>query len=165
MQITRGYRTELDLNNKQITACKKHAGCARFAYNWGLRRKEEVYRQTGRSINAKALHRELNMLKQRDFPWIYECSKCAPQEALRDLDSAFKHFFRRCQQKKEGKWKGKLGYPKPKTKHKGLGSFRLTGSIHVYEQTIELPCLGRLRLKECGYLPNKWSTYLVNNRL
>jgi len=34
VQITRGYRTELDLNNKQITACKKHAGAARYAYNW-----------------------------------------------------------------------------------------------------------------------------------
>jgi len=34
VQITRGYRSELDLNNKQITACKKHAGAARYAYNW-----------------------------------------------------------------------------------------------------------------------------------
>ncbi len=73
MQITRGYRTELDLNNEQITACKKHAGCSRFAYNWGLARKQEVYKQTGRSISAMELHRELNALKQTDFPWMYEC--------------------------------------------------------------------------------------------
>ena len=46
MQVTRGYRTELALNNKQITACKKHAGAARYAYNWGLKRKQEVYQQT-----------------------------------------------------------------------------------------------------------------------
>ncbi len=153
MQITRGYRTELDVNDQQITLCKKHAGCARFAYNWGLTRKQEVYKTTGRSISAIELHRELNVIKQTDFPWMYQCSKAAPQEALRDLDKAFKHFFRRYQLKKEGKWKGKLGYPKFKTKRKGLGSFRLTGSIHVYEQAIDLPCLGRLRLKECGYLP------------
>ena len=55
--------------------------------------------------------------------------------------------------KKEGKWKGKVGYPQFKTKRRGLGSFRLTGSIHVYEKAIELPRLGKLRLKECGYLP------------
>lgn len=30
----RGYTTELDLNHAQITACKKHAGCVRFASNW-----------------------------------------------------------------------------------------------------------------------------------
>ena len=38
----RGYKTELDLNDKQITACLKHAGCARKAYNWGLARKQEA---------------------------------------------------------------------------------------------------------------------------
>ncbi len=85
MQITRGYRTELDLSNKQITACKQHAGAARYAYNWGLKRKQEVYQTTGRSISAMELHRELNHLKQTALPWMYECSKCAPQEALRDL--------------------------------------------------------------------------------
>jgi putative transposase len=75
MQITRGYRTELDLNNQQITACKKHAGVSRFAYNWGLTRKQEVYKQTGRSISAMELHRELNALKQTDFPWMYEVER------------------------------------------------------------------------------------------
>jgi len=38
--IQRAYKTELDLNNEQITACKKHAGAARWAYNWGLARKQ-----------------------------------------------------------------------------------------------------------------------------
>lgn len=153
MQITRGYRTELDLNNKQITACKKHAGVARYTYNWGLKRKQEAYQTTGRNISAMELHRELNRLKQTELPWMYEVSKAAPQEALRDLDQAMRNFFRRVQLKKEGKSKGPPGYPTFKTKRQGLGSFRLTGSIHVYEQAIELPRLGRLRLKECGYVP------------
>ncbi len=30
MHITRGYRAELDLNNKQITTCKQYAGAARY---------------------------------------------------------------------------------------------------------------------------------------
>jgi putative transposase len=80
-------------------------------------------------------------------------SKCAPQEALWNLDAAFQQFFRRCALKKQGKWKGKLGYPQFKTKKKGLGSFRLTGQIVVSEKTIVLPRLGRLRLKERKYLP------------
>ena len=84
---------------------------------------------------------------------MYDMSKCAPQEALRNLETAFVHFFRRCALKKQGKWKGKLGYPRFKTKKQGLGSFRLTGSIVVYPGAIQLPRLGRLRLKERGYLP------------
>jgi putative transposase len=93
--VYRAYKTELKLNNHQRTLCRKHAGCARFAYNWGLRRKIDEYQQTGKSPNAIALHRELNRLKPTDFPWMYEVSKCAPQEALRNLDQAFAHFFRR----------------------------------------------------------------------
>jgi putative transposase len=84
---------------------------------------------------------------------MYDVSKCAPQEALRNLDNAFSHFFRRCQLKKEGKLRGKVGYPQFKSKKRGLGSFRLTGSIVVFRDAIQLPRLGRLRLKERGYLP------------
>src|SRR5215831_14733056 len=121
--IQRAYKTELALNNEQATACRKHAGAARWAYNWGLTRKQEAYKATGKSPSAIDLHRELNALKKTELPWMYDVSKCAPQEALRNLDNAFAHFFRRCRHKQEGTFKGKLGYPQPKTKQHGLGSF------------------------------------------
>lgn len=153
MLVTRAYKTELALNKAQMTACKQHAGAARFAYNWGLKLKQERYKATGKSPSAIELHRELNTLKRTDLPWMYNVSKCAPQEALRNLDSAFAHFFRRWKLKQEGKWKGKLGYPQFKSKKQGLGSFRLTGSIAVFPDAIQLPRLGRLLLKERDYLP------------
>lgn len=153
MKIVRGYKTELDLNDRQRTACAKHAGAARFAYNWGLRRKIDAYEATGKSPTAIDLHRELNALKKTELAWMYEVSKCAPQEALRNLDQAFAHFFRRAELKKQGKLKGPVGFPRFKSRKAGLGSFRLRGSIHVFEDSIQLPRLGRLRLKERGYLP------------
>jgi putative transposase len=158
--IQRGYKVELDLNNLQITACKKHAGAARWAWNWGLQRKQEAYRATGKSPNAMELHRELNALKQTDVPWMYEVSKCAPQEALRHLDRAYDRFFDRVRRQKAGKYTGKLGYPRRKSKKRGLGSFRLTGSIVVFPDAIQLPRLGRVRLKERGYLPTSGAKVL-----
>jgi putative transposase len=151
--IQRAYKTELALNNEQITACKRHTGAARWAYNWGLQRKQEAYRATGKSPSAMELHRDLNALKQTAVPWMYAVSKCAPQEALRNLDTAFAHFFRRVQLKQQGKVRGKVGYPQRKTRKHGLGSFRLTGNIVVFSDAVQLPRLGRLRLKERGYLP------------
>ncbi len=153
MLVTRAYKAELDLTDKQATACKQHAGAARWAYNWGLARRQEAYKASKKSLNALDLHRELNMLKKTDVPWMYAVSKCAPQEALRNLDSAFSHFFRRWKLKQAGQWKGKLGYPQFKSKKQGLGSFRLTGSIAVFPDAIQLPRLGRLRVKEHDYLP------------
>ena len=154
MLVQRAYKTELDPNDRQMTACRQHAGAARWAYNWGLRIKQERYKATKRSPTAIELHRELNALKKTDVPWMYSVSKCAPQEALWNLDAAFQQFFRRCALKKQGTWTGTLGYPRFKTKKTGLGSFRLTGSIVVSATAIVLPRLGRLRLKEREYLPS-----------
>jgi putative transposase len=153
MIVKHGYKAELDLNNEQITLARKHCGAARWAYNYGLRRKQEAYKAGQKTPSATDLHREINALKKTEIPWAYEVSKCAMQEALRDLDNAFKHFFRKVALKKEGKWKGKCGYPKFKSKKKAIGGARFTGAIHVYPDAIQLPRMGMIRLKEHDYLP------------
>lgn len=141
MLINRAYRYELNPNVGQRVLLAKHAGAARFAYNWGLARRIELYQREGASTNAIAQHRELNALKKTDFPWMYEVSKCAPQEALRDLDRAFGNFFRGL--------KGGRPVGFPRFKKKGVGdSFRLTGAIRVMERAVQLPRLNRIRLKE-----------------
>ena len=152
MKILRAFKTELDLNNVQRTICARHAGATRFAYNWGLARKKEAFANGQKTPTAIDLHRELNALKKTQLSWMYEVSKCAPQEALRDLDNAFAHFFRRLKEKKAGKHV-KAGFPRFKSRRNGLGSFRLTGAIHVFEKAVQLPRLGVLCLKERGYLP------------
>jgi len=153
MNVIRGYKTELDPNNAQRTLLLKHAGCARFAYNWGLARKIATYKAGEKAPSAIDLHKELNALKPTQFPWMYEVSKCAPQEALRDLDTAYANFFRKVKTKKIGQLKGKVGFPKFKQKSKAIGAFRLTGSIKVFSGSVQLPRIGTLRLHEHGYIP------------
>jgi putative transposase len=153
MKIIRGFKTELDLNNRQKTLCLKHAGCARYAYNWALSKKQEAYKAGRKVPTAIDLHRELNTLKKTELSWMYQVSKCAPQEALRHVDRAYDNFFRKEKLRKQGKYKGKAGFPKFKSRKKGIGSFRLTGTIKVFSDAIQLPRLGHLRLKERDYLP------------
>ena len=138
----RAYKTELRLNNAQRTLCFKHAFAAIFGYNWGLARRIELYREKGETVNAISLHRELNKLKKTIYPWLYAVSKCAPQEALRDLDKAFANFFA-----------GRAGFPRFKSRKRTKMSFRLTGTIRIWDDRIQLPNLKRIRLKERGYLP------------
>ena len=151
--MLRAFKVELDPTNKQRTALVRHAGAARWAFNWGLRQKQEARAKGEKYPTAVDLHRELNALKlvpkeAGGVPWMYDVSKCAPQEALRNLDAAFKHFFRRC---KEGA--ARKGFPRFKSRKRGVGSFTLTGSIHVGEFGIQLPRLGVTRFKERGYAP------------
>jgi putative transposase len=163
MMIHRAYKVEIDPNNCQRTLLRKHAGAARWAYNWGLQRKISVYKETKKSPNNIALHRELNKLKKLSqeeggVPWMYQVSKCAPQEALRDLDKAYSNFFRRCK-----KGSGKKGFPRFKSKRKSSNNFRLTGTIKTVldGRYIQLPKLGRIKLKERGYLPEPSSSVKI----
>lgn len=141
MKIIKAYKYELNPNVAHRVLLAKHAGVARFAYNWGLARRMELYEKEKKSTNAIEQHRLLNSLKQAEFPWMYEVSKCSPQEALRDLDRAFKNFF---QAIKKG---AKTGFPKFK-KRGCRDSFRLTGTIKVFNKKIQLPRLGTINLKE-----------------
>lgn len=88
MIVRSAFKTELDLNYLQKTACARHAGAARFAYHWGLARKIEACQKGEKVPTAIDLHRELNVLKKGELAWMYKVSKCAPQEALRNLDQA-----------------------------------------------------------------------------
>ena len=152
------YRAEIRPTPRQRQALLQHAGNARWAYNWGLRQHRDAYEQwveAGKPPkwkgwpNAISLHRDLNVLKKADpedggVPWMYEASKAAPQEALRDLDRAFKNFL-----------SGRARYPRFKSRSRGIGGFRLTGTIKIDHRTIRLPVIGRVRFQpgERGYLP------------
>jgi len=155
VKINRAYRYEMKPNADQRILLAKHAGTARFAYNWGLARRITLYQEEKKSTNAMVQHRELNQLKQTEYPWMYEVSKCAPQEALRDLERAFKNFFAGL---KTGK---KAGFPK--FKKKGVhDSFRLTGSIKIKDKAVQLPRLGVIRLKEKSQTSGRILSATVN---
>jgi putative transposase len=148
MKVNCAYRYELKPNCAQRTHLAKHAGTARFAYNWGLGQRIALYNQHKKSTNAIEQHRVLNSLKETEFPWMYEVSKCSPQEALRDLDRSFKNFFRGIKQGQQ------IGFPVFKKKgHRE--SFRLTGTIKIEGKQVQLPCLGIIVLKETSKVKGK----------
>ncbi|MGD9394816.1 MAG: RNA-guided endonuclease TnpB family protein [Candidatus Thorarchaeota archaeon] len=94
-----------------------------------------------RFTDAMKQHKLLNSLKKDQFSWMYETSKCAPQEALRDLHRAFQNFYRGF---KSGK---RVGFPR--FKRRGVrDSFRLTGTIRFEGQKIQLPRIGKVKIKE-----------------
>jgi putative transposase len=152
------YKVEIQPTPTQRQSLLKHAGTARWAYNWGLAQHKKAYEQWVAVSKPKKwdgwksaidLHKELVVLKKTSIenggvPWMYESSKAAPQEALRNLDVAFKNFL-----------SGRARYPKFKSRKNGIGSFRLTGTIKADKKSIQLPIIGRVRIKpgDHGYIP------------
>jgi len=138
MRIMRGFRFELEPNRETVVSLKKHIGAARFAYNWGLARCKEALERGERVPSAFELSRMWNRWKRENAPWWVEVSKCAPQEAFRDLEQAFRN------------WRaGQSGFPRFKRK-KSMddNKARLRGSIRVFPRHIQLPRIGKVRVKE-----------------
>jgi putative transposase len=138
MRVTQAFRFELDPNCAARRALAQHVGAARFAYNWGLARCLQALEQGLPLPSAAQLHKEWNRWKRQHAPWWVEVSKCAPQEALRDLERAFRNWRQ-----------GRARRPRFKRK-KSLddNTARLTGSIGVYPRHVQLPRIGKVRTKE-----------------
>jgi putative transposase len=104
--------------------------------------RRKAYRRRGETPTAVELHRLLNRLKRTPrFAWPSEVSKCAPQEALRDLDRAYANYWR-------GRRRGRrVGVPRCKKRGRCPQRFRLTGAIRVQEGAVVLPRIG------CGGAP------------
>ena len=148
LNIIRGYKTELDLTNEQRTLMIRYAATSRFVYNWGLRRRIDHYKATGKALSYFDQINQFSADRDVLFPWANDVSSKVAMCALESLDKAFKNFFRR---RKKGDVQ--KGFPKFKSRKDGIGSFRTRESIHVDEGRIKLSCIGWLRLKEKGYIP------------
>ncbi|GGA37217.1 RNA-guided endonuclease InsQ/TnpB family protein [Okeania sp. KiyG1] len=134
----KSFKTKLKLNNQQKTILAKHAGVARHAYNWGLATCITEYEETKKRPSAITLHKRLVAEVKSINPWYYEVSKCAPQQALRDLERAFKNFLTIASR----------GFPKFKKKGR-KDSFYLEGSIKIFQGNyIQLPRIGVVKTYE-----------------
>ena len=136
------HRIALDLNNVQATYMSQAAGIARFAYNWALsewKKQYEAWKQDNSlpKPSQEALRRQLNSIKRKEFPWMLEVTKSAPQMAIIQLGQAFKNFFA-----------GRSRYPK--FRKKGMDDrFTITNDlIGIDGCRIRIPRLGWVRMRE-----------------
>ena len=148
VKVRQAYRFALEPSPAQERALRSHAGAARFAWNWGLAKCWERYEAERKWYSAMDLHKFWNAAKKADpaLAWWGENSKCAYQEAFRDLDRALREFVR----SKKGERKGRrLGFPKFKKRGRCRDSFRLTtGAMRCAGSTVTLPKLGEIRTHE-----------------
>lgn len=146
----KSYKIRLEPNNKQYTLLSQHCGVARHAYNVGLAYCNDLFNNGVKTPSAIDLHKWLVADIKKENPWYYESSKCAPQEALRNLEKAFKSFHR-LQKKSKYTLKDKNGNLKglPNFKKKGKkDSFYLEGAIKIENNHIKLPKIGLVKVSE-----------------
>ena len=173
--ICKGYKTELDPNNKQRTLLRQCVGTSLFVYNWALAEWEDWYAEGGRP-SAVSLCRYLNSIKGEEYPWMKDLPYAIVESATRNLKAAFKRYFKEkkdgtvakriAKLKAKGKWDARAarlakkkrwgykidpGYPQFKRRGKNE-SFQLR-NVRVERDRVRLTHIGWVRLKERGYIP------------
>ena len=147
MKVVQAYQFALDPTPAQERMLRSHAGAARFGWNWGLAKCRERYAAEGKWHSAAELHKLWNAEKKADpgLAWWPENSKCAYQEAFRNLDRALRDLVK----SRKGERKGRrLGFPRFKKRGRCRDSFRLTGVLRCSGSTVTLPRLGTLKTCE-----------------
>ncbi|HVS28566.1 MAG TPA: transposase [Solirubrobacteraceae bacterium] len=87
-----GFRYRLCPTVAQAGALARWCGCARAIYNAGLQQRRMAYGDCGASLGYNQQGTGLDDLK-RALPWLAEPHSDVLQQALRDLDRAYRNFF------------------------------------------------------------------------
>jgi putative transposase len=135
------YRYRLNPTVEQETLLHQFAGARRFVWNWALNRTIQHYQQTGKTLGFSALCAELTRLKQHpDTAWLRAMDSQSLQQALRDLASAYQHFFRRVRQGDKQK-----GFPKFKSRKTDTPRFRIPQRVELHAEAVAVPKIGMIR--------------------
>ena len=153
----KSVKVRLELNNKQRTMAFRHCGVARHAYNWGVDVCQKAFANGEKTPSAIDLHKKLVAEVKPANMWYYDSSKWSPQQALRNLEAAYKNFHRNQKQsgykklkqiRRDGKVVNVLeGLPQFK-KRGERDSFYLEAGIKVEGNRIKVPKFGWLKASE-----------------
>src|SRR6266571_7271199 len=152
--MNRSHVIRLNPTPEQEVYFRKASGVARHAYNWALARWKEA-RAEGKRVKMKDLKAEYNKIKGEQFPWCYEVTKCAPEQAFADLGQAFANYWRMKEAGTQPKLKHprkdgeEAGFPHFKSKKRDRHSFYLNNDkFRVDGHWILIPKLGKVNMTE-----------------
>lgn len=141
--MLKAFKTEIAPNNDQKSLIHQTIGTCRYVYNLYIEKNKEAQKQDNKFITGYDFSKWINNehAKSEEFKWIKHVSSKAVKQSIMNAEKAYKNFFKK-----------KAAFPRFKRKS-DYGSFYLIGTIHVERHLIQLPTLGKVKLKEKGYVP------------
>ena len=136
-----GYKYRIYPNKTQANLINKTLGSCRFVFNHFLAVRRDQWNANHQSVNYNQTSALLTELKRREETcWLKDADGVALQESLRNLDNAYKNFF-----KKRAK------YPRFKSKHSHSQSYRTrnqSNNVHFVNGKLKLPKIGLVKIKQ-----------------
>ncbi|MEU6207252.1 transposase [Micromonospora musae] len=132
-------------------------GCARVVFNDGLRLRQRAHEAGEKYISDGELSRRLITAAKAtpERAWLSEVSAVVLQQALADLNTAYRNFFNSITGKRKGR---KVAPPRFRSRKDNRQAIRFTKNsrFRVLDN-------GRLRLPKIGDLAVRWSRTLPSN--
>lgn len=128
--MLRAYKYRIYPTADQKILFAKTFGCCRFVYNWALNLKIEAYKSNNESLSNVYLTNRMKSELKQENEWLSEVNSQSLQSSLRNLDAAYKNFFRN----------KKVGFPRFKSR-KNNQSFHCLQhcSVDFAGSTISIP--------------------------
>lgn len=139
--MLKAYKYRIYPNNEQKIQIAKTLGCCRFVYNQTLGYRKQAYEKESKSVSKTDCNNYCNRELKKECKWLKEVDKFALTNAIYNMDSAYRKFF-----------KEHAGYPKFKSKHDNHKSYTTNftnGNIAVdFEKgKVKLPKLKEVKAK------------------
>ena len=142
--MIKSIKIRLSPTKEQEELMFQSVGIARFAYNWGLSKWEEMYKEGIKPSKAK-VRKEFNnsIRKNDDFKWLYNVSGQITAQAFADLEDAYKNFF-----------DGLAQRPKFKNKKKSKKSFYVRyDAIKFSNNRVNIEKIGKVKYSSNYKIP------------
>ncbi|MFF3897666.1 RNA-guided endonuclease InsQ/TnpB family protein [Streptomyces sp. NPDC001812] len=152
MQLRYNYRAYPDAAQRHALA--RAFGCARVVWNDCLRDRKEAHAARLPYVTSAELSRlRITQAKRTaERAWLADVSAVVLQQALRDLDTAYKNFFDSLTGRRRGR---KMGPPRYKSKKDTRQSIRLNSNAFSLQDdgTVYVAKVGNLKVKWSRRLP------------
>src|SRR5215469_3691578 len=144
------YNYRLDPQTRHRAAFGKAFGCARVVFNDALAAQEAAHQAGEPYVTHRDLSARLTAAKAtQERAWLTEVSSVVLQQALADLNAAYRNFFASINGTRKGP---KLGRPRFRSRKDQRQVIRFTANARFRV----LPN-GKLRLPKIGDVPVRWS--------
>ena len=144
--MIKGFKVRLYPTKEQENLFWQHIGCCRFIWNWMLDMQQANYQSGGKYISAYGMIKLLTPLKNDgEHDWLYGVSNASLQNECKDVDFAFKAFFRK-----------QNGYPKYKSRKRSKSAFPVDTNpkaFYFLDKTVQIPKAGKVKYKTDFTIP------------
>ena len=153
--MIKSYKIRLYPTKEQEAMMWKHIGACRYIWNYMLAYQQEQYANGEKHLSAFDMIKLLTPLKRDgEHEWLCEVSNMSLVAVCRDLDKAYKRFFKKISR-----------FPKFKSRKRSRATYPARANIWFSDKLVYIEKVGKIKYKTDFNLPQGRGSKFTNPRI